>query len=100
MVNTRLLSGTDPKARRPAVVVALPAYGLTDARLLTRTSDITARGVQHPANRDLGLTKPGVFAFQFLRSLDIRYFAGGITPFLGMLEEQYLKEILNWWENA
>lgn len=100
LVNTQLLSGTDPKPRRPAVVVALPAYGLSEVPLLTRTSDTTARGVPHPANPALGLTKPGVFAFRFHRSLDLRFFRDEITPFLGMLETKYFDEILAWWETG
>ena len=99
LVNTRLLSGTDPKPRRPAVVIALPAFGLTDVPLLTRTTDTGERGVQHPANPALGLTKPGVFAYRFFRSMDSRYFAQqAITPFLGMLEAPYFAQIRAWWE--
>jgi hypothetical protein len=99
LVNTSLLSGIDPKPKRPAVVVALPAYGLTDVPVLTRTTDTSERGVGHPANAALGLTKPGVFAYRFLRSMDSKYFARAeITPFLGMLETVYFEQIVTWWE--
>lgn len=101
LVNTSLLSGSDPKPKRPAVVVTLPAYGLTDVPLLTRTTGTSERGVEHPTNATLGLTQRGVFAFRFLRSMDSKYFAQGeITPFLGMLEAPYFEQILTWWETG
>lgn len=100
-VDTVLLTGTDPKPKRPVVVIAPAPPGLPTVRVLARTSDIHAKGVAHPANASLGLTLPGVFGFQFLRSLDEKYFkVTSSVEYLGMLEDQYFEQILHWWENG
>lgn len=98
-VDTCLFSGQDPKPRRPAVVLALPPFGLTDVPMLTRTSDTRQNGIRHPANGALGLTKDGVFAFKFVRSVDERYFrVPSVVHYLGMLQPPYFSQILAWWE--
>lgn len=98
-IDTILLSAYDPKPKRPAVVLAMPAYGTTDVRVLTRTSDTTQRGVQHPKSRSLGLTKDGVFAYKFLRSLDQKCFSDTTrVVYLGMLEPVYFQKVQAWWE--
>lgn len=100
-VRTILLSGTDPKPTRPVVVLALPPVGLPDVPVLARTSDTSERGVQHPKNFALGLTKDGVFGFRFQRSIDVKHFANpDAVSYLGMLEEQYFGHIVTWWENS
>jgi hypothetical protein len=82
-------------------VITLAAYGLTDVPVLTRTSDTTARGVAHPRNPAIGLTKEGVFAFRYQRSIDQRWFAlpDRVKP-LGQLEKQYFDQVLAWWETG
>lgn len=98
-VETALLSGSDPKPKRPAVVVALPAYGLSDVSLLARTSNLSAPGIKHEANDGIGCTLPGVFGFRFVRSLDVRYFAvPQVARYLGMVEEDVFARIMTWWE--
>lgn len=98
-IDTILLSGYDPKPKRPAVVVAMPAFGTTDVRVLTRTSDTTQRGIQHPRNRSLGLTKNGVFVYRFLRRLDEKCFSRTTqVVYLGMLEPVYFQQVQEWWE--
>lgn len=100
LVDTVLLSAYDPKPRRPAVVIALPPYGLSDPPVLTRTSDTSIRGVQHPRNPALQLSKDGVFGYQYLRHLNIGHFTASphAVVFLGMLEEEYFAKVLTWWE--
>lgn len=95
-----LLSAYDPKPRRPAVVIALPPYGLPDLPVLTRTSDTTVRGVPHPRNPALQLSKEGVFGYAYLRRIDARYFTAPahMVVFLGMLEPEYFTKVLAWWE--
>ena len=98
-IETSLLSGRDPKPKRPAVVLALPAFGLTHVPVLMRTTDTHEVGVLHPASRSLGLTREGVFAFRFLRSLDQKWFnVPEAVEFLGMLEPAYFGKIQAWWE--
>lgn len=98
-VETKLLSGTDPKMKRPVVVVALPPPDLPDVRVLSRTSNINQSGIAHPANPALGLFKPGVFAHRFLRSIDEKYFrVGAAVEYIGMLEPEYLGKMMEWWE--
>lgn len=100
-VQTILLTGSDPKPTRPVVVVALPALGLPDVPVLARTSDTRQRGIAHPKNPALRLTKDGVFAFRYQRSIDVRYFANeDAVAYLGMLEEPYFSQIVEWWENS
>jgi hypothetical protein len=97
-IDTVLLSHTDPKLQRPAVVIALPPVGLPDVRVVTRTSDTTVEGVHHPANPALQLSKDGVFAYRFLRSIDVKYFklANSVT-YLGQLEPPYMEKLVEWW---
>lgn len=99
-VDTVLLSVHDPKRRRPAVVIALPPYGLPDLPVLTRTSDTTVRGIPHPRNPGLGLSKDGVFGYAYLRRIDARHFTASphAVVFLGMLEQEYFAKVLAWWE--
>jgi len=98
-VRTVLLSGVDPKPLRPVVVVALPPSDLSDVPLLTRTSNTDELGVFHPRSPALGLTKDGVFAYRFQRSIDIRFFADpNSAEFMGMLEPSYRQAIQEWWE--
>lgn len=100
-LDTVLVSGRDPKAKRPAVVLAMPAHGLTDVPVLTRTSDTAETGIAHPRNPSLGLSKDGVFAFRFLRSVDARLLrVPALSEFLGMLEPEYFERILDWWERT
>lgn len=98
-VETALLSGRDPKPKRPATVIALPAYGLDDVPLITRTSDTDEPGIPHARNVSLGCTKNGVFGHRFVRHLDIRYFrVPAVAEYLGMLETPTFQAILDWWE--
>ncbi len=99
-VETVLLSVYDAKPRRPAVVIALPPYGLPDLLVLTRTIDTTVRGVQHPRNPAQQLSKDGVFGYEYLRRIDARHFTASphAVVFLGMLETMYFTKVLAWWE--
>ena len=99
-IDTVLLSAHDPKPRRPAVVIALPPYGLPDLPVLTRTSDTSIRGVPHPRNPALQLSKDGVFGYQYLRRIDARHFTASphAVVFLGILEPEYFTQVLSWWE--
>lgn len=98
-VNTTLLSGTDKKSQRPAVVIALPAYGLSDVRLLMRTTQLDVPGVPHAAHPELGLTKAGVFGFAYLRSLDLKIFQQpALVEYLGTLDPKTWDQIQQWWE--
>lgn len=83
------------------VVLALPPAGLPDVSVLTRTSDTNERGVSHPKNPALGLSKDGVFGYRYLRRIDVKHFANeDAVTFLGMLEQPYFDQIVEWWENS
>lgn len=100
-VRTILLSGTDPKDTRPVVVLALPPFGLPDVTVLARTSDTRERGIAHPRNPELALTKDGVFGFRYQRSIDVKHFSNpDAVSYLGMLEQPYFDQIVTWWENS
>lgn len=99
-IETVLLSARDPKARRPAVVIALCPPGLPDVTVVTRTSDTSAAGVAHPASPGLSLSKPGVFAYKFQRTIDVKFFK--LTQevvYLGQLEQPFFDELLRWWRD-
>lgn len=100
-VDTTRLTGMDPKPQRPAVVLALPAVGLTTVRLLMRTTQTHVRGIAHAANPALGLTKDGVFAFTYLRSIELRDFSNPrFVAYLGQLDSATWTQIEQWWERA
>jgi hypothetical protein len=57
-----LYFGTDPAGARPAVVLEVPARPTARIRIVTRTSQLSAPGIKHPANSSLGLDHDGVFS--------------------------------------
>ncbi|MEU9396298.1 hypothetical protein AB0D86_40665 [Streptomyces sp. NPDC048324] len=93
---TVVMSGNDPKERRPLVVVQEVRYGLV--QVITRTSDVNVPGVLHPADDSLGLNKPGVFSIRHLRSVEERYFNGGTAQYMGVLGDPYLQQVIEMWE--
>jgi mRNA-degrading endonuclease toxin of MazEF toxin-antitoxin module len=101
LVNTALLNGNDKKPRRPLVVISPPAFGMDSVPVLTCTTDLAQKGVAHAAAPELGLSKDGVFAYRFLRSMELRWFAvpGAAEP-LGPLQATTFLEILAWWEGV
>lgn len=100
LIDTVLLTGNDPKPRRPVVVLAQPAYGLTSVPVLARTTDTSIDGVRHPRNNGLQLSKDGMFAYRYLRHVDVRHFTASpnAVVFLGMLEPEYYAWVQQWWE--
>jgi mRNA-degrading endonuclease toxin of MazEF toxin-antitoxin module len=61
-VQTIILWSGDRKATRPVVVIATPATTLGRVQVVTRTTDLSRKGVPHEAMPEAGLTKCGVFA--------------------------------------
>jgi mRNA-degrading endonuclease toxin of MazEF toxin-antitoxin module len=94
---TVVISGNDPKGRRPIVVVQEVRYGLV--QVITRTSDVSVKGVLHPADDSLGLNKPGVFSMRHLRSIEERHFSGNTVEYLGTLGDPYLRQVIEMWES-
>jgi mRNA-degrading endonuclease toxin of MazEF toxin-antitoxin module len=94
---TVVISGNDPKGRRPVVVVQEVRYDLV--QVITRTSDVGVKGVLHPADDSLGLSKPGVFSMRHLRSIEDRHFHGDTVEYLGMLGDPYLRQVIEMWES-
>jgi len=76
-VQTVILSGRDPKPSRPVLVLPIAPPNSTTIHVIARTSDLDARGVFHPRQPDIGLTKDGVFGFVHHRSLDVVHFSRG-----------------------
>ncbi|MEY9967517.1 mRNA-degrading endonuclease toxin of MazEF toxin-antitoxin module [Streptacidiphilus sp. MAP12-16] len=94
---TVVISGNDPKERRPIVVVQGVRYG--SAQVITRTSDVKMKGILHPAEPEIELNKPGVFSMRHLHSIEERYFSGSTVQYLGMLGNPYLQQVLEMWES-
>jgi hypothetical protein len=61
LVRTDILLLPDPKPWRPAVVIERPAGPFGRVHLVTRTTETTRKGVEHPAVPALGLDLTGVF---------------------------------------
>src|SRR4051795_11613564 len=73
----------DPKEERPVVVVRPPRAAGDTLAVVERTSTrLDLRGVAHPADLTLGLNKPGVWAFRFIRTAEERLFR---PPFVGLV---------------
>jgi hypothetical protein len=96
------MSGNDPKEKRPAVVIRMPPPGLDVVTVLTRTTQVTQfRGVSHPRNPVIGLTKDGIFALQHLRSLDTKYFqVPEAVEYLSDVEPEILVQLVTLWEGG
>jgi hypothetical protein len=61
-VQTIILWSGDRKPTRPVVVIEAPMTSLGRIQVVTRTTDVSRRGVRHEAMPEAGLTKCGVFA--------------------------------------
>jgi mRNA-degrading endonuclease toxin of MazEF toxin-antitoxin module len=101
-IETAIMSGSDPKPKRPAVVIRMPPPGLGVVTVLTRTTQVNRyRGVRHPRDAAIGLTKDGVFSLQHTRTLDLRYFlVPQAVEYLADVEEDILIQLLKLWENG
>jgi mRNA-degrading endonuclease toxin of MazEF toxin-antitoxin module len=101
-IETAVLSGNDPKEKRPAVVIRMPPPGLDVVTVLTRTTQVARfHGVAHSRNPAIGLTKDGVFALQHARTLDVRYFSvPQAVEYLDDVEGETLGELLKLWEGG
>lgn len=99
-VETWILGGADPKARRPCVVVRAPVSDSDIVMVITRTSDTDARGVSHPRDPSLGLTEPGVFEGRRLHSAEMRQFKPPFAEHAGTLPEPYFSRVVNLYEEG
>ncbi len=67
--------------------------------MMARTTQVKERGVAHPATAALSCTMNGVFAFRFLRWLDIKHFDfADRAAFLGLIDEDTFRRVLTEWE--
>lgn len=87
-----IYSSTDPAAERPVVVVAVSSGSFGRVQFMTRTTDLSVDGVQHPADDDLDLNEDGCFSE--LHSCSSTLWKAGNVRYLGRLDEQYLNPIL------
>lgn len=96
------MSGSDPKEKRPAVVIRMPVPGLDVVTVLTRSTQVDRfSGVRHGRNSALQLSKDGVFSLQHTRTLDVRYFqVNDAVEFLGDVEPETLVALLALWEQG
>lgn len=60
-VDSLLYSASDPAPRRPAVVLDVPEPPHSPIRIVTRTTDLTVRGIRHGAQPQWALQE-GVFS--------------------------------------
>jgi mRNA-degrading endonuclease toxin of MazEF toxin-antitoxin module len=99
-VDPRIYADADQKDRRPVVVVRAPKNQLDRVHVITRTSDTSVPGVQHPADPSLELDKNGVFALKHYRRIEAVEFVPPDVELKGPLPEPYLGRVLDMWENS
>jgi len=98
-VETWIFGGSDPKPRRPAVVVQVPSNQLGFVHVITRTSDTDVHGVRHPRDASIGCNEDGVFAMKHHRSALVSAFMEN-ADLVGGLPEPYLSQVQELWETS
>jgi len=98
--DTWIFGGSDPKPRRPCMVVRAPMSEADVVMVITRTTEPGVRGVTHPPDRTMGLDEPGVFAGRRLHSAEARLFRPPQVEYVGMLPEPYLSQVHNLYEEG
>jgi hypothetical protein len=92
IIRTVIVQPPDKHDTRPVVVVASPANLLGRISLVCRTSDISAKGVQHARDRRLGLNRDGVFCR--LTSTEAQLWTPRNVTLLGSLEPEHLAPVV------
>lgn len=98
--DTWIFGGSDPKPRRPCVVVRAPASATDVVVVITRTTDLSFPGVAHPPDPNLGLAEPGVFSLRHLRHAEARYFRPPQVTHAGPLPEPHLSRVLRLYDEG
>jgi hypothetical protein len=68
--------------------------------VITRTTELTERGVQHPRDPVLGLNEDGVFASRRLHSAEVRLFRPPQVRHAGTLPEPYRSRVMALYEEG
>jgi hypothetical protein len=97
---TWIFGGSDPKPERPCVVVRAPTSETDVVMVITRTTDLTERGVRHPRDPVLGLNEDGVFAGRRLHSAEARHFRPPQVRHAGALPEPYRSRVIALYEEG
>jgi hypothetical protein len=97
---TWLFGGSDPKPRRPCVVVRAPASEVDSVHVITRSTEPGIRGVAHPPDPQLDLNEQGTFSLRRLHSAEVRLFQPPQVELKGLLPEPYLGRVLKMYEEG
>ena len=89
----------DPESGRPLVVVETPQTELDRVEVITRTHDLSVRGIRHFADPENGCNLAGVFALKHLHRINFDDFLR-YTKFLGWLRPDVLDRVLEMWRNG
>lgn len=90
----------DPEVGRPLVVLETPQSELERVEVITRTHDLSVRGVPHPADPKNGCTLDGVFALKHFHRLSFDDFMC-YARHLGQLQPpDVFNRILDRWRNS
>lgn len=84
---------------RSSVVVRVNTI-LGRLNLLTRTTDLSVEGVDHPPVPEWGLHKPGKFGRKPIQTLDVRQFKAPLVDLLGELDDETWAKVREMWETA
>ena len=91
---TWIFGGSDPKPRRPCVVVRAPTSATDTVHVITRTTEPGIRGVSHPPDSGLGLNEQGVFSLRRVHSAEARLFRPPQVEYSGPLPDPYLSQVI------
>lgn len=99
MATTLVFNNGDHAEVRPVLVVRTPRRLMDYVTFIQRSSTcFHLRGVDHPADPQLGLDRAGRWVFDFQRSIREDEFSSYGFDYRGQLEVQYLTGLLEAWE--
>jgi hypothetical protein len=100
LVHTVAFSNGDHALVRPCVVVRAPRHKLDYVTFIQRSTTPGGKaGVDHPAGLMPGLELPGRWVLAYERSLRIDSFAASASTCVGLLDDAYLRPLLDRWES-
>jgi hypothetical protein len=97
---TWIFGDGDDKDRRPVVVVRAPRSIADIVTVIERTaSRFDLRGIDHPPDAELKLTKQGKWVLRYTRHADAIRFSESCVELVGSLPATYLDPLMTMWEN-
>jgi hypothetical protein len=100
LTSTLIFNNGDHAEFRPLVVVRAPRRPEDLLTTIQRSSTATwQKGVDHPADRELGLTLDGRWVLEYQRAARCDVFLASASP-LGRLGPEWLEPLIAAWEDS